>query len=30
MKRIVDVVAGKRALRIVDPEAEMPVALDPY
>ena len=27
---LLDVVAGKRALRIVDPEAEMPVALDPY
>jgi ribonuclease D len=26
---LLDVVAGKRALRIVDPEAEMPVALDP-
>ncbi len=26
---LLDVLAGKRALRIVDPEAEVPVALDP-
>lgn len=28
-RTLLDVLAGKRALRIVDPEAEVPVALDP-
>ena len=28
-RTLMDVVAGKRSLRIVDPEAEVPVAVDP-